>query len=121
MVLGDALAVVVHEAEVGLCAGMRLFSGAAVPLGGFGMVLWDALAVVVHEAEVVLCAGEPLFSGEAVPLGGFGMVLGDARATVVHHAKPKLSIHVSPLSRLTKLLQVRRLTVLLARRAFLGK
>ena len=90
MVLRDADAVVVHQAEAGLGVGKTLFCGEAVPLHGLGVVLRDADAVVVHVAEADLGAGKTLFCGEAVPLGGLGVVLEDAVAVVVHHAEAGL-------------------------------
>ncbi len=51
VVLGDALAVVVHVAEVELGYGIILLGGLAEPLHRLGVVLGDALAVVVHDAE----------------------------------------------------------------------
>ena len=60
VVLGDALALVVHDAEIVLSFGVALLGGLAIPLQGLGVVLGDALALVVHEAEVVLGVGVPL-------------------------------------------------------------
>lgn len=114
MVLGDAFALVVQDAERDLGVDVPLLSGQAIPIAGFGMVLGDALAVVAHEAETELREDVALFSGSAEPLSGFDVVLSDALARVVV-AEQSLGLHVSPLSRLMDLLQFRRPTVLLVR------
>ena len=95
VVLGDALALVVHEAELVLRSGVALFSGQAEPLCSFGMVLGNALADGVHDAELVLRVDVLLFSGRAPPLDRFGNVLADALAVGVHEAELVLRFGVA--------------------------
>ncbi len=54
IVLGNAPAVVVHDAEVVLGWGVTLLGGQTIPPYRLGIVLRYARAVVVHDAEVVL-------------------------------------------------------------------
>ena len=50
------MAIVVHDAEVTLSAGIPLFGCLAVPLGRLNVILRDAMAIVVHNAKGVLDA-----------------------------------------------------------------
>ena len=59
VVLGNALAVVVHVSQVGLGYRVPLFGGLAVPEHGLAVVLGDTLAVVIHEPQVGLDGQQP--------------------------------------------------------------
>ena len=54
VVLGHALALVVHNAEVELGPGVALDCGLAIPLHRLGVVLDHAPAIGVHKAKVGL-------------------------------------------------------------------
>ena len=60
VVLGHALAVVVHDPEIELRGGGALLGSEAVPPHRLGVVLGHALAVVVHDPEIELRGGVAL-------------------------------------------------------------
>jgi hypothetical protein len=57
VVLRDAFAFCIHEAEIVLGSGVALLSGEAKPLHRLGIVLLDGFAVGIHLAEGVLGIG----------------------------------------------------------------
>ena len=61
LVLRNAPAVLVDEAELELRHGVALFGGAAVPLEGLLDVLLDTVALEVHVAEGELALDDALF------------------------------------------------------------
>ncbi len=73
---------------------MLLFSGLAIPLGGFGWILRHALALTEKHAQHALCYGLALFRRHAEPLGGFGVILRHAFAFVVHQPQVELRLGV---------------------------
>ncbi len=66
VVLGDASAVVVHEAEIELSSSVPLLGGLAPPSHRLGVVLGEGFADVVHLAENVLGCGVPQDYAKAV-------------------------------------------------------
>ncbi len=75
VVLRNAFANGVGNAEVVLRLGITLLGGSTVPLHRLSIVLRHALAVGVQDAEVELRRGIPVFGGHAIPLRRFGIVL----------------------------------------------
>ena len=95
VVLGDALAIVIHQGEVVLGGGVILFGGAAIPFYRLGVIQRDTFAVIIHQGETILGADVILLGGQAVPTHRFDIVLGDALAEVVHGAQAVLGVGVA--------------------------
>ena len=100
-ILEDALAIAVHEPEVGLRNGDTLLSRQAVPTHGFRVIQRHAPAGVVPGPEVELRNGDTLLSRQALPADRFGIVLRDPTATAVHDPEVDLCTGVALLSRQT--------------------
>ena len=98
IVLPHSLALVVHQAEVGLGARMPLLGGELVPVPRLRMVLPHSLALVVHHAEVELGARMPLLGGELKPVQRLRIVLPHSLAQGVHQAEFELGVRI-PLPR----------------------
>ena len=65
VVLLDPTTVRVHEAEVGLPAGVSLLGGASVPADGFGVVLLNPTTGLVPHTEAALRVGLSLLGQQA--------------------------------------------------------
>src|SRR5277367_2691032 len=92
VVLRDAVALLVHEAEVGLGEGIVLIGRLAVPFRCFAVVLWRAMAVLVHAAQHSLTVLVGLIGRFAIPFHRFGIVLRDTSAVLVHETEASLTI-----------------------------
>ena len=73
-VVGNAMAIAIHKAEVVLGTGVTLLCCPAILMNRLSVVLGHALAILVHSAEVVLGIAAALICGLAIPLERVGVV-----------------------------------------------
>ncbi len=85
LVLGNALAAEIGQAQVELRDGVVLFGGDEPQLGRALHVPRHAAPLRVHEPEVVLCRRHAAVGRALVPLGRLGEVLLDLAAAVFQH------------------------------------
>ena len=87
LVLRDAFAVAVHQAEVELSISITLLGTFREPLKPLFVILRDAYALEVTHAEVYLTSGTALFSGFPKPLKRPLVILKNAFAGVINPAE----------------------------------
>ena len=104
-IFGDAASEVIERGEVGLCFGVSLFGGFAVPVGGGAVVPGVIEESFVEGAEGDLGEGVILFGGELEPHFGGGDVWGDGPAELVDAAEVVLGGWVSVLCEWCELLE----------------
>ena len=65
MVLFNAPADIIADAEIALRLGKTLFRSFAIQFHSLGIVLFDAIAIFIAETEIELRLGKTLFGGFA--------------------------------------------------------
>jgi hypothetical protein len=95
IVLRDAYAFRVEEAEVILGFGLLLVCRPAQPLGRLAGVPGDTVAVCIQDTEIILRASKPLLRCPPEPLSRLGRIARYPPTFVIPHAQIVLRCHVA--------------------------
>ncbi len=99
VVLANAVAALVHEAELQLRFAMSGFRGGSKPLRRLAMVLHDAGTAVGQDGDLELRLDVAIAGGATHPDGGGSQVRNRAEAVRVHEGEFELGIRLVALSR----------------------